>query len=381
MHPRDIIKSSPFRKPRSPLSFFILIIFLIGLLAALLLVRTNQNYEKDAATPQGSANFTITPGSSNLTPNQNVDLSLTANAPNKKIDGIQITLNFSGKTPEDIRFIPENIPGLTNVTAKLENGSLKLALITQNPAAPFNLTSLKLGTIKFTSPANDAMKIAFDTTQSKIIENQTSSDILLTPNVYTYNFKSTTITPTPTRTPSPNPTITPSPRLLPTSPVTPRPIPQTPFPKLTPTPAPAQGTGLKAVYYNNTKYDGSPKIVRTDPKIDFNWRYGGPSTGVGFDTFAVEWNGYVLAPYTGSYTFYTQSDDGVYFWINNKLSIEDWRSHPVKENSTTINLQAGTKYKIRLQYYDRYGAASIKVLWSHQNIKKEVIPQKYLFPS
>ena len=34
------------------------------------------------------------------------------------------------------------------------------------------------------------------------------------------------------------------------------------------------------------------------------------------DTFSARWTGQIEAPYSGTYTFYTVSDDGVRLWVN-----------------------------------------------------------------
>ena len=38
------------------------------------------------------------------------------------------------------------------------------------------------------------------------------------------------------------------------------------------------------------------------------------------DTFSVRWTGQVQPQFTETYTFYTQSDDGVRLWVNNGRS-------------------------------------------------------------
>src|SRR3546814_1559722 len=53
------------------------------------------------------------------------------------------------------------------------------------------------------------------------------------------------------------------------------------------------------------------------------WGNGSPSAGVGSDSFAVRWEGFVEAPTTGNYTFWTQSDDGVRLWVNGNLVIDN----------------------------------------------------------
>lgn len=49
------------------------------------------------------------------------------------------------------------------------------------------------------------------------------------------------------------------------------------------------------------------------------------------------------------------------------------------ENSAQITLQAGRAYDIRMEYYDAYGGAVAKLLWSSASQPQEVIPQSQLY--
>ena len=58
------------------------------------------------------------------------------------------------------------------------------------------------------------------------------------------------------------------------------------------------------------------RVTRIDPTVDFDWGTGSPAAAIGADTFSVRWTGQVQAPFSGTYTFYTVSDDGVRLWVN-----------------------------------------------------------------
>ena len=78
-----------------------------------------------------------------------------------------------------------------------------------------------------------------------------------------------------------------------------------------------------------------------------------------FETYSVEWFGYFYATVTGTYTFYTVSDDASYVWVGSSaLSgytvanclINNGGLHGATERSGTISLTAGTYYPIRCQF-------------------------------
>lgn len=76
-------------------------------------------------------------------------------------------------------------------------------------------------------------------------------------------------------------------------------------------------------------------------------------------TYSVEWFGYFYATVTGTYTFFTNTDDASYLWVGaSALSgyttgnclVNNGGIHVVQERSGTISLTAGTYYPIRFQF-------------------------------
>src|SRR5262249_4968181 len=70
------------------------------------------------------------------------------------------------------------------------------------------------------------------------------------------------------------------------------------------------GNGLKGEYFSTQNLN--PLVfVRTDPTVDFAWGSGSPDPRIAVDNFSVRWSGQVEPRFTETYTFYTQTDDGV----------------------------------------------------------------------
>jgi len=154
---------------------------------------------------------------------------------------------------------------------------------------------------------------------------------------------------------------------------------------VTPPPVIGTGTGLSGQYFNDPN-NGSHFVTRiatrVDPTVNFDWINSAPATGVTADNFAVLWTGQVQAPFAGSYTFATTADDGVRLWVNGQLLIDNW----VDQSATTkvsapVTLVAGTKYDIRMEYYEHGGGATAKLQWTHPGQPlRDVIPQTQLYP-
>jgi glucose/arabinose dehydrogenase len=144
--------------------------------------------------------------------------------------------------------------------------------------------------------------------------------------------------------------------------------------------SPGAGTGLSATYYNNADLTGST-LTRIDPTVDFSWGSGSPASAIGSDTFSARWTGQIEAPYSGTYTFYTVSDDGVRLWVNGVQLVNHWDNHSAVEDSGTIALTAGQRYSIRMEYFEDTGSATARLLWSHASIAKAVVPSTRLYPA
>ncbi|MHC4370456.1 MAG: LamG-like jellyroll fold domain-containing protein, partial [Planctomycetota bacterium] len=139
------------------------------------------------------------------------------------------------------------------------------------------------------------------------------------------------------------------------------------------------GGGVKAEYFQGMIPGGTPALTRTDPQIDFNWGDpGGPDPAVGDDQFSARWTGEVEAAFSETYTFYTNSDDGVRLWIGGQQLVSNWTNHGPTENKGTIDLVAGNTYSLQMEYYEDGGGAVAELRWSSANTPKQVIPQAAL---
>jgi len=136
--------------------------------------------------------------------------------------------------------------------------------------------------------------------------------------------------------------------------------------------------GLMGIYYDNSDFTGA-SVIKTDGIINFDWGGGSPDARIGPDNFSTRWTGQIAAPYSGVYTFYTRTDDGVRLWVNNQLIINKWIDQSPTEWSGTISLTAGQKYPLKMEYYENGGGAVAQLSWSGPNIGKQIVPQSQLF--
>ncbi|MCP9495345.1 MAG: PQQ-dependent sugar dehydrogenase [Pyrinomonadaceae bacterium MAG19_C2-C3] len=135
--------------------------------------------------------------------------------------------------------------------------------------------------------------------------------------------------------------------------------------------------GVTADYFDNVDLTGT-RVRRIDAAIAWDWGTNAPLPGIGSETFSVRWTGMIAPRFNETYTFYTQTDDGVRLRINGVLLIDDWNDHALKENSASVQLIAGRNYYIQMEYYDRSGAATARLLWSSPSQPKQIVPSARL---
>ena len=59
--------------------------------------------------------------------------------------------------------------------------------------------------------------------------------------------------------------------------------------------------------------------------------------------------------------------------------IDNWRENGLVENIGTINLNAGQKYTIRLEFFEGKGSALVQLMWSSPTQPLQIIPTSRLF--
>jgi hypothetical protein len=127
--------------------------------------------------------------------------------------------------------------------------------------------------------------------------------------------------------------------------------------------------------------DGAkPFLVRVDPQINF------PDPGTGGDfhhtklvyDFAVRWTGVLRIDKPGTYTLFTQSDDGARLAIDGKVLVENDGPHPLSEKSAKVQLTSGD-HPIKLEFAQGGGGSAMMLLWQPPGGEKQLVPAGALF--
>lgn len=142
-----------------------------------------------------------------------------------------------------------------------------------------------------------------------------------------------TLTPTPTATPT---------RVVPTA-----------------TPAPPPSSVWRASYFNNRNLQGTPVVVQEVAAINFSWSANPPLAQLPADNFSARFERLVNFN-DGYYRFSVSADDGVRFWIDNELVIDEW--HGADNRTYTAGRNLRGMHTLTLEYYEGNGLASLRFL-------------------
>ncbi|GHH47021.1 glycoside hydrolase family 3 C-terminal domain-containing protein [[Pseudomonas] boreopolis] len=139
--------------------------------------------------------------------------------------------------------------------------------------------------------------------------------------------------------------------------------------------------GLKGEYFDNLDLAGTPRTVRQDRVVGFNWDRVAPAEGVPADRYSVRWTGELLPPGPGDYTlavrvarcFDCAGHDPVRLYVDDALVIagnaEDRRIAAGVHNADGRNVEATLHFddarprRIRLEIEHRGQDQGLRLEW------------------
>ena len=138
--------------------------------------------------------------------------------------------------------------------------------------------------------------------------------------------------------------------------------------------------GLQVAYYDNKDFTGKLLYSAVDSTLDANWNEGSPRKDMNDDNFGVKWNGEITPTETGIYQLGIVTTCKVNLYLNDSIvantsyHFRDEFNDPRLRKSKAISLEAGKKYRLRVEAGESYGDARVQLVWSrqHANIREEM---------
>jgi RHS repeat-associated protein len=146
--------------------------------------------------------------------------------------------------------------------------------------------------------------------------------------------------------------------------------------------------GLAASYWSGTKNLAGPAtahalgVGHAEGKLVKDWGITAPAGVTGVDNWSARFTGEVMFPAATSYTFTVCSDDGARLFIDDKKVLDSWTDGEACRNatSTVTSAVAGTRKRIRVDYYDLSATAKIALRWTPTGGTQVDVPGANLFP-
>lgn len=97
------------------------------------------------------------------------------------------------------------------------------------------------------------------------------------------------------------------------------------------------------------------------------------------DHFAVRFEGIIQADQSGTYTFYTRSDDGTKLYVDGTQVVDNDGSHGPLEESGEIDLEPGM-HTIVVEYFEDYGGEHLEVLLRGPGVELQHLTHELIQP-
>ena len=94
--------------------------------------------------------------------------------------------------------------------------------------------------------------------------------------------------------------------------------------------------------------------------------------------FSVRWTGQIVPAYSETYTISASADGGVRVTLDGRTLFDQLSPREQKEHTGTIDLKAGRKYDLRVEYAKTGSNAAAKLYWSSPSQPKQIVPPAVL---
>jgi beta-glucosidase len=126
---------------------------------------------------------------------------------------------------------------------------------------------------------------------------------------------------------------------------------------------PADALQVAGDYFDNNRLEGTPRVTRSDARIDFRWTLNSPGRGIPFDWYSVRWTGSIAAPSVPVHRIGVEGNDGYRLFLDDVLVIDDWTKQSFGRRTADVSWAAGSTHRIRLEYFESTGNARVRLIW------------------
>ncbi len=117
--------------------------------------------------------------------------------------------------------------------------------------------------------------------------------------------------------------------------------------------------GLKAEYFSDPLFKGSPESVRVEKDVNYEFA---PGTTTKTKIYSVRWTGFLTPSESGTYRL---GLDGSLdrLWLDGKMIVDDPKSHDSRPAVAEVTLEKGHRYELKIEYFQGR-ARGVKLVWT-----------------
>jgi len=124
--------------------------------------------------------------------------------------------------------------------------------------------------------------------------------------------------------------------------------------------------GMEVEVFNGKKLEGEPVVRLKESQIDFNWESSLPFPQLNERYYSLRIKGTLAPKISGEYSIASDiKGGGIRLFVNGKLLIDNWKNKKTKLFSNKLELKAGEKYEIKVEYRRNHiWHSGIQLVWS-----------------
>ena len=111
------------------------------------------------------------------------------------------------------------------------------------------------------------------------------------------------------------------------------------------------------------RVEGRPVSSRTDRHVNFYWNEAQPAKDIPIKDVSARWTGVLVPPVTGEYRLGLIAEGAVRLHLDDQVVIDSWKPERERPLETTLRLEAGRSYDLRLDYVQLTRTGRIQLGW------------------
>ena len=109
--------------------------------------------------------------------------------------------------------------------------------------------------------------------------------------------------------------------------------------------------------------EGRPTSSRTDYQVNLYWNEAQPAKDIPIKDVGARWTGVLVPPVSGEYRLGLIAEGAVRLRLDDRLVIDSWKPERERPLETTLQLEAGRAYAVRLDYVQLTPTGRIQLGW------------------